>query len=295
MRTCTGRKENGIGQPRTRGRAPGPVSQCVPPITPEPASQPAGATADGGGEGDGADIGDDELALVATECALTDRDRDAGRRMADAELAMRIRTHGVEGLDYQVFAAEAARYGIAVFRVWLATGHAYRLAALRNRSVTRPKRPLDPDDLISLAGLIVAEGLKYFTRSALTGGGWNPDGGASLKTYFIGACLLRFKDAHEAWKPEPPAGPDLDLLPAHLHPTCADPADEVVVARMVWDAWELHPPQTRRILLLHAAGLTHREIAEEIGHGLTEDAVEIRLRRVRHTHTHTDRKDNAGA
>jgi hypothetical protein len=45
----------------------------------------------------------------------------------------------------------------------------------------------------------VARALEPFRTKALLGGQWNPRRGASLKTYFVHACLIKFVDVAENW------------------------------------------------------------------------------------------------
>src|SRR5262249_8550976 len=43
---------------------------------------------------------------------------------------------------------------------------------------------------------------RLFVRDALIEGSWSPEGGASLTTYFVGACLAVFPNAFRRWHTE---------------------------------------------------------------------------------------------
>ena len=49
---------------------------------------------------------------------------------------------------------------------------------------------------------VVADALVYFREHALVQGGWSPTGGASLTTFFVGACVQVFPNVFRAWVKE---------------------------------------------------------------------------------------------
>jgi hypothetical protein len=115
---------------------------------------------------------------------------------------------------------------------------------------------------------------------------WRADGGAALKTYLIGACLLQFKAAFDAWRPdsavEEIAHEELDLVQPWIPPACPQPADEVVLRECTWDVVDAaDDPINQRILVCIAAGMSYPQTAAALGGGLTGDAVCARVLRMR--------------
>lgn len=49
---------------------------------------------------------------------------------------------------------------------------------------------LTPDEAVEIAQDIVVQSVLEFREDALVGGKWSPTGGASLKTFFVGRCLM---------------------------------------------------------------------------------------------------------
>lgn len=127
--------------------------------------------------------------------------------LADRELFAELKSDGFVGVRYEIFCNELAAYGRPVMRRWLITGEIYRRCAERNRPVKgweelRELLREDPDAREQLAHDAVAAGLQHFHRHALSGGRWDPEGGASLRSYFVGAIILVFKDTHARWARE---------------------------------------------------------------------------------------------
>jgi hypothetical protein len=239
----------------------------------------------------GSDGGDAvlEKALAAVEGDLDESARRAAERLADAQLRAELAAAGFTGPQQEMFEREAAQYGIGVFMSWLRSGEVYRLAAAKHRVVTPPHRELTFEERRGLTNLIVAYGVVYFRREALRAGRWRPEGGASLRTFFVGACLLQFKAAYDAWRADTPA----EELPIEVLEDGAEWRDEyhedaAAAALRHEQCWgtvrRIDDPTNQGILVCVAAGLTHAETAQKIGDGLTAEAVGARLRRLRASH-----------
>jgi hypothetical protein len=272
------RKGAVIGQPDARGRDP---ERAPARIQPE----------NNGVEQDqlGAGVGDLDAALTALEGDLDEAVRRAAQRLADAQLRDRLAEEGFSGPLWRTFQMDAAEYGIAVFMRWVGTGEVYTRAAARRRVVNRPTRELTYEERRGLVNLVVAHGLRYFRQGALVAGRWSADGGAALKTFFIGACLLQFKAAFEAWRPdsmpEEIALDELDLVQPWIPPASPQPADEVVLRERTWDVVNgAEDAITKSILVCIAAGMNYPQTAAAIGGGLTDDAVCARVQRIRDKH-----------
>ncbi|GAA1560055.1 hypothetical protein GCM10009827_096480 [Dactylosporangium maewongense] len=66
-----------------------------------------------------------------------------------------------------------------------------------NRRAGAPSR-WSGQDRRALTQDTVAEGLLLFGAEGLVAGDWKPPGGASIKTCFIGSCVLSFADQYRA-------------------------------------------------------------------------------------------------
>ncbi|MEJ3742792.1 ECF-type sigma factor [Actinomycetes bacterium KLBMP 9797] len=214
----------------------------------------------------------------------TDTD-DLARYAGDAALYKRLAHAGHQGPEYELFLLELARYGLAVITAWLRSGVIFAKAASLGRPARRPLglAELAEDDHTAIADLAVTYGLRLFIKTTFKEAQWRPDGGASLKTFFIGACLLTFSNALKAWRPDR----TLQEVPTEhvevpLNGHAVDPCDTVITRLSAVESLnDIQDEINRKIVLAKSQGLTHKEIADKIGGGLTERAVEMRLSRIR--------------
>ena len=137
------------------------------------------------------------------------------RLAADIELVDRLMWAGYEGAEWEQFRTELARYGIVVVTSWIRSGRIFSECARRGFSGLR-RRPGLAEDALELAGETNASALSYFRTKVLVPRVWNPTRGASISTFFVGACVLHFPNVYRRWLRE--AGRD------QLHPTERDPA-----------------------------------------------------------------------
>ena len=193
------------------------------------------------------------------------------RRTADMELRDKLAAHDFSGWRYQRFEEELARYGISVLRAWMYSGYVFELTASRGFSLRPSAAELeelhrDPDAREELANMTVALALPRFRERALMGGGWQPDGGAGLPTYFMGACLYVFPNQFrsrrvqtERWRRQNAGDPVLAM--ADEDPA-GDPA--VLTVGRLWILGQLGDldPRTRAIVTLTILGFHQDEIAE---------------------------------
>lgn len=118
-------------------------------------------------------------------------DRDV-RRGADLALCLYFREQKYQGPDWDYFVHQLLSYGLTRTRLLLASR-----AFVRDRRY--PMSGCSLDDLEELASDIVLAGFTLFVRKGLVGGEWSPARGASLATYFDGACRLVFRDQYQKW------------------------------------------------------------------------------------------------
>jgi DNA-directed RNA polymerase specialized sigma24 family protein len=205
----------------------------------------------------------------------------ADRLLGDALVIDAILEEGLGGPRHRMLEEALIGYAVPVLRHLLGTGRiAGRAAHLR--------RPLgDRDgwlnfteaDREEFARDMTADALPVFTRAVFETRCWSPSYKASLKTYFVNACILEFPRLYRQWarhRRAQPVGLDVDLISVPE----LDPAVEVAlrdeVRRLLL---QIKDPQVREILILRGAGYSAEDAARQAG--LTVKAAEGRLARVR--------------
>jgi DNA-directed RNA polymerase specialized sigma24 family protein len=146
------------------------------------------------------------------------------------------------------------------------------------------------DDRYQVATETVIAGMELFRERGLVQGQWNPQGGASLTTYAVGASVRSFRPAYLAWfRSEQTGQAELDTGPRGVgdepqrdipDQRATDPyyaaATNDELARILP---HITDPQVREGLGWRALGYTQAEAAGRIG--LTEKALERRISRAR--------------
>ncbi|MET8853414.1 hypothetical protein [Amycolatopsis sp. NPDC004625] len=125
----------------------------------------------------------------------------------DAQVHKRLAEQDFTGPEYELFRAELAAYALPVLRSFIRRKVIYQMCRDAQRPVdatdkVREHLAHNADDRLELACEAVARGLHLFERDALRGGRWSPERGASLKTFFVGACVRSFTDAFKDWVTE---------------------------------------------------------------------------------------------
>jgi|HubBroStandDraft_5_1064220.scaffolds.fasta_scaffold44529_2 hypothetical protein len=161
------------------------------------------------------DPGLEDAEVDALEAQIIDEDftgeherrqaQNAQRRLQDRVWLDEVTALGFTGPLFEVYWQELAAYGVAVTMAWTRTG---RISA-RCKAMGRPLqfsiefgRGLSRDDRIEIAVETVARALNFFLDQVLKPGKWDHRRGASLKTYFVGACLLQFPNVFAVWASE---------------------------------------------------------------------------------------------
>ncbi|MEU6541660.1 hypothetical protein, partial [Streptomyces sp. NPDC047000] len=162
-----------------------------------------------------------------------------------------------------------------------------------NQPTSYTTRWTDPDlDARSeVATETVVAGLNLFHEYGLVRGKWNPNGGASLATYFVGASIRSFKTVYSRWFRSTQTGQaELDSPFSDLDGASSDwdipdqRATDPFYAAATHDEIKRILPyvtdtKVRRGLALRALGYTQQQAAAEVG--LTEKALEGRIGRLR--------------
>lgn len=199
---------------------------------------------------------------------------EADRRSADKQLIEHLATGGFAGPSYDRFASELAKYAVAVLCGWMHSGYVFRLMARRGFPLGPSERELDElhrdaDVRQELAVIVVAVALRRFRERALAGGGWKPDRGASLTTYFVGTCLTVFPGEFRRYRAESRRWRAQDAADARdsawQFDAATDPADVVLGEMRVRDDLARMDGRTRGIVALRMDGYRQEEIAEMLG------------------------------
>jgi hypothetical protein len=218
----------------------------------------------------------------------------------DTELYHRLAKQNFTGIEYELFRAELAAYALPVLRSFIRRKMIYPMCQRAHRPASatdtvREHLARDVDDRLELAGETIARGLRLFERYALHGQSWSPERGASLKTFFVGACVRSFSAAFKRWAAEHDH-PDVRALildAAGEHSIGHDPADEVAGMARVKDHLDGMKPVARD---LAARVALFGETFEEAGqpHGLSARAVEGHFYRHRKEAQRRDEKKRGG-
>lgn len=192
------------------------------------------------------------------------------RLLADARLIDRLQWSGFQGPEYDRFAEELARYGLAVLSSWMYKGTIFERVKARGFGALPPlpEPGWDIDDRDGLAHLTVAVALQKFREQVLLTHRWDHTKGATLKTFFIGQCLIRFANHYRDWHRE--------TTKHHQHrgPNEIDP-DQVIDRSSVEHhavqrdeverALAQLPERTQQALVLYAEGHPQEDIAQRLG------------------------------
>ena len=206
------------------------------------------------------------------------------RLLADAALVSHLQWSEFSGPEYDRFAEELARYGLAVLSAWMYNRTIFERLPARNGGVPPlPESGWTREDRDELAYETVAIALQKFRDSVLVPHRWDHTKGATLKTFFIGQCLIRFQNVYRAWHLEVTQLARHRVV-AEIDPDgtvdCAD-VEHAAVQRdeLIRGLEQLPDDRTRLVLLMVTRGYPQAAIAEHLGVGV--GAVESILSRHR--------------
>ncbi|MFJ3791355.1 RNA polymerase sigma factor [Kitasatospora sp. NPDC090091] len=222
------------------------------------------------------------------------------RRMADQRIVELLSHDGFEGQRYERFVEELVRYGIAVLRAWMHSGYIFKLVGGRGFGLNPNELELEElhlnDDLREeLATMTVACALPRFRRRAFVEGGWRFEGGASITTYFMGACIYDFPNEFRKWRTsEEKYFRALGRQKAFYEdPVRTVGTDEEVLSklRVLLELEDIDDPRTKAAVAMVIDGYSQEEICEVLN-ARTVRAVEGLLYRWR---TKIKRQEGRGA
>ncbi|MDQ7802693.1 hypothetical protein Q5425_03055 [Amycolatopsis sp. A133] len=115
--------------------------------------------------------------------------------LPDLELLCALETEGLDGPIWAELEHRLVGFGLGVLDAWITSGQIYDRATQKGRPVRPPRPPFTRDEQITVVYDAVADGLRLFRTQGIEKGGWCPDRGARLSTYFLGSCVLCFANA----------------------------------------------------------------------------------------------------
>lgn len=216
--------------------------------------------------------------VEAGKAELADNvDRMAG----DVNLVTDLALQGYQGPLWDYFSNELAKYGYAVISSWI--GRAMIFERCKSKGfggLPAIDRPFTADENEELTNETVAKALKHFRTDVLMKRKWDHTRGATLRTYFIGQCLMRFPNIYRRWLAGENRNRFLVIDEAEvLEPfagTSKGPEAQAVAGVTASGAMStVKNPRVRKVMHLRAEDWTHAEIADLLG--ITEKAVERML------------------
>ncbi|MGO4417337.1 hypothetical protein AB4Z54_00805 [Streptomyces sp. MCAF7] len=213
---------------------------------------------------------------------------DPAQMAADRELYALLEREGFEGWRTERFKEELWLYGWRSLRRWMRDGSIVKRCA--EKGIKFYARPEENQLLTRLAELrselaveSVEAAVARFVEKTLPAGKWDPDKGATLRTFFIGCCLYAFRDEFKIWARRRRA----HLIAVYrailtydrVSPETA--AEDVAVQRdTLRRILEDATVEARAICaLILERGANHKEIGDQLG--MTSRAVEGQMRRLR--------------
>jgi hypothetical protein len=182
-----------------------------------------------------------------------------------------------EGRVSGIMLVELTRYGMEEIAVLVRTGLIHGRTAMYRDPLARDFRWNDPE-IAGLVGLIVTHGVRKFTKDALAGSGWSPDGASSLPSFFKGACLMVAGQARREWRPA--RGPEVllaDALPDQGE--AAAGLDDLEIAEFIRRNSDLGGEDIAKLLRMKLDDRSTKEIAHALG--TSPKAVERRWARLK--------------
>ena len=117
----------------------------------------------------------------------------------DERVVATLEVEGLQGPAWEEFAEVLVAYAYQCLLGWIRSG--LIVLRCRERGIPLPTGfvvSLSQDEAEQLTEEILADAVLGF-QELLRKGGWSPEGGASLATFFVGQCITRFPNLYRAW------------------------------------------------------------------------------------------------
>jgi RNA polymerase sigma factor (sigma-70 family) len=211
-------------------------------------------------------VSQDDLATVEdTDDDVLRASESLARLQGDQELRDALARDGFTGRRWDRFTGELAGYGLAVMTAWLYSGEIF--AQCKKKNCSPGPAPLDwtAEDRQDLADDTVVQAIINFQRHALVERRWRIEGGASLKTYFIGSCVFAFPNYYRKWLTERSLRQQ-ELPIEHTTddgPRSDDPVELAINRMRIAEGLDGIPDdRTKKAIIYQEMGYTYDEIAE---------------------------------
>ncbi|GII85635.1 hypothetical protein Ssi03_36250 [Sphaerisporangium siamense] len=249
-----------------------------------------------------------EQQLVAEDEEESETVRQA-RREVDQKIVDRVRKDLEAGNDdlFKRLTNRLLGYALPILSAWVGSreifGKVNTLRQQANRTLVQRgarQMPLirsnnddwqawSKDDIDQIVIDLVDEGVTRFRRT-VEAGQWDHSRGASLNTYFIGACLLSFEKVYRRWRKQKRLDryargvgliEDLALIEPVFQPAFgrAPESQAVMVDEITRAMATIKDLQVRQLLWYQMQGYTQKDAAALVG--LSPKAAEGRLGRIR--------------
>ena len=198
---------------------------------------------------------------------------------------------GFCGLAFDIFVIELAAYGIDALMAWMRTGEIARQCSTQGRPLAGGlPGQWSRDDRLEIAVETTGRALKHFIGEVLKPRRWDPGRGASLKTFFVGSCVLQFPNVYDVWRTDQRAWSTVEVIEPGTEDAYAlaphgggwsDPTAEDVIRRLLTQETldTITDPRTRTAAEMVMDG--HPFASAGAAVGLSAAAVEGRLYRLR--------------
>ena len=216
------------------------------------------------------DYGSPQQQAIAGNLAAREEDRGLLARLAKGNF---------EGPVQELFEAELAAYGYPVMMAWTRTGEIVKKTAGKGRPLSIPGSGpgWSREDRSELSSETVARAVDFFREKVLRAGTWDHTRGATLKTYFVGACLSQFPNVYQLWQAErrrwnscPSVSIDDPDVPGLLYQVPgADDTEHRVIARcqlqQVMAELADKYPDLHQVVTMWLDGCTDAQAAQQLG------------------------------
>jgi hypothetical protein len=222
-----------------------------------------------------------EAWLLEPENRLLAEKFDQDRLAADNDLVQTLAFGNFDGPEWEYFSNELAKYGLAVIGGWMRRGMIFHRCKSRGfGGLPELDRDFTDDETVELTGETISKALFHFRRDVLMKQKWDYRKGATLRTYFVGQCLICFANIYRRWWGGETRNrydlTDDDVTLAELGPRAVAADLQAIDGKIIDDALAtVKDPRARMAMLRRCQGRTHAEIAIELE--VTEKAVERML------------------
>ncbi|MFB6888720.1 RNA polymerase sigma factor [Kitasatospora sp. NPDC056327] len=203
----------------------------------------------------------------------------------DLELYAHLRAADFVGVRFELFREQLWAYGLRVLAAWMYEGTIGARAGIRlwEKELPMLRRSQDLREELALETLMKVDQWWFAPDAPYGLRTWDPYGGASLNTFFVGACLTEFRNAVRKWRTtrERATQTALDLMKTAREDRAPGPQQAIelrdALRRILREASR---DQQAICWYVYSGDLTYKEIGAELG-GLTGRAVEGQMRRLR--------------